>query len=360
MKRRDFIAKGTAGALAAGAAAGAWAAKPKKRYEFKPEKAPFSFKVTVPKPQGTMPTSEFGKMGIKLSKLGFGSHMSPDILRFTEEREKIIREAFDLGVTLFDIYDIEQKCFQYEPMGRYLKPIINDVFISISFQPNEGRTDEQEFERDLKLFGRDHIDLVRFWVESPDNPTFRMLLKFKEQGKVRAIGMMVHDANNLDKALATGVPLDFALLPFNFYHNICWLGEKGDDFSPLIKTIREKGMGLLTMKPFAGDFLVTPFIKITKDLTAGKPVNFPQAAQRYILNSGINADSTLTGMYTLSHLYENVAAYYNPTMTKEERELLDNLREAAESSSQSLLPDHYKWLDRWAPTSPLNRPTALG
>jgi aryl-alcohol dehydrogenase-like predicted oxidoreductase len=359
MKRRNFIAKGAAGALAAGIAADVFAAKQKK-YVIKPEKAPFSFKVTAPKPQGTMPTGELGKTGIKLSKLGFGSHMSPDILRFTEEREKIIHEAYDLGVRLFDVYDIEQNCFQYEPMGRYLKPMINDVLISISFRPYDGRTAEQELERDLKLFGRDHIDLVRWWVESPDNPTFRVLQKAKEQGKIRAIGMMVHDANNLDKAFKSGVPLDFALVPFNFYHNVCWYGEKADDFSPLIKRIREKGMGLLTMKPFAGDFMVTPFIKAAKEIKGGNPASFPQAAIRYILNSGIDAACTFTGMYTMSHLYENVAAYYKPAMAKEERDLLDRLREAAESSSQSWLPDHYRWLNRWAPTSPLNRPTALG
>jgi aryl-alcohol dehydrogenase-like predicted oxidoreductase len=360
MKRRDFIAAGgAAGALAAGFAGDVFAAKQKK-YEFKPQKAPFSFKVTVPKPQGTMPSSELGKTGIKLSKLGFGSHMSPDILKFTDEREKIIHEAYDLGVRLFDVYDVEQSCFQYEPMGRYLKPMINDVVISISFSPYEGRTAEQELERDLKLFGRDHIDLVRKWVESPDDPTFVTLLKAKEQGKIRALGMMIHDVSHLDKALATGVPLDYVLLPYNFYHNICWYGEKPDDFNPLVKTIRDKGMGLLTMKPFAGDFLVTPFVNIAKEMNPGKEVSFPKAAIRWILNSGINADATLTGMYTLSHVYENVAAYYDSAISKEERDLLDRLREAAETSSQSWLPDHYKWLDTWAPTSPLHRKSKTG
>ncbi len=359
MKRRDFITRSAAGAVAAGMTADAFSAQ-KKKIDIKPEKAPFSFKVTVPKPRGTMPTSELGKTGIKVSKLGFGSHMSPDILRFTVEREKIIREAFDLGVNLFDVYDIEHNCLQYEPMGRYLKPVINDVVISISFRPYENRTAEQEFERDLKLFGRDHIDIVRWWVESPDDPTFKTLLKFKEQGKIRALGMMVHDMGNLDKAFESGVPLDFALVPFNFYHNICWYGEKSDDFNPLFARIREKGMGLLTMKPFAGDFLVTPFIKAAKELSGGKDVSFPQAAIRYILNSGANADATLTGMYTLSQLYENVAAYYNPAMSKGEQALLDGLRTVAETSSQSWLPDHYKWLGRWAPVSPFDRPVSIG
>lgn len=358
MKRRDFIKKSTVGALAVGAT-GAGAA-PKQKFEFKPEKSPFSFKVTVPKPQGTMPMGELGKTGMKLSKLGFGSHMSPDILKFTVEREKIIQEAYDLGVRVFDIYDKEHECFQYEPMGRYLKPMINDVIISISFRPYDDRTPEQELERDLKLFGRDHIDLVRTWVESADDKTYIMLSKAKEKGQVRAIGMMVHDVANLDSVLKNNIPLDYVLLPFNFYHNLCWFGEQPDDFKPLIAKIRERGMGLLTMKPFAGDFMVTPFIKAARELSKGKEVSFPQAAIRYILNSGIDASSTFTGMYTLNQVYENVAAYYKPAMSKEDRTLLDQLREAAESSSQSWLPDHYKWLDQWSPASPLCPKTKLG
>lgn len=359
MKRRDFITKGAAGALLAGSVA-ATSAGPLKKIEFKPEKAPFSFRVTVPKPQGTMPSGELGKTGIKLSRLGFGSHMSPDILQYTEEREKIIREANELGVNLYDVYDIEHNCFQYEPMGRYLAPIINDVYISISFNNYDGRTVEQEFERDLKLFRRDHIDLVRLWVESPQNPTFEKLLKYREKGQIRALGMQIHDATNLDKALETGVPLDYVLLPYNFYHNICWFGEKPDDFNPLISKIREKGMGLLTMKPFGGDFLVTPFIKAAKELNKSGHISFPQAAHRYIFNSGINPASTLTGMYTLSHVYENVGAYYKPKMSAEEKNLLDKLLEVAESSAHSWLPEHYKWLEEWSPTSPIKNKKFLG
>ena len=359
MKRRDFFSRGAAGALALGTAAAAGAAAPKK-IDFKPEKAPFSTRLTVPKPQGTMPVGELGKTGIKMSRLGFGSHMSPDILQFTEEREKIIREAHDLGVTLFDVYDIEQSCFQYEPMGRYLSPIINDVLVSISFNNYDGRTVEQEFERDLKLFGRDHIDLVRFGVRSPQNPTFEKLLKYREKGQIRALGMQIHDVASLDDALKTGVPLDFVLLPYNFYHNICWFGEKPDDFNPLISTIRGKGMGLLTMKPFAGDFLVTPFLKAARALNKDSEISFPQAAIRYILNSGVDPASTLTGMYTLSHVYENVGAYFKPGMSSEEKNLLDMLREVAESSAHTWLPDHYKWLEEWSPTSPVAKKMLIG
>ena len=104
------------------------------------------------------------------------------------------------------------------------------------------------------------------------------------------------------------------------------------------------------MKPFGGDYLVKPFINFARDFINEPEIKFPQAALRYVINSGINAESTFIGMYNLSDLYENAGAYYNPVMSNEERELLENIKNVAVDKSQALLPDHYKWLDNWAPT----------
>jgi aryl-alcohol dehydrogenase-like predicted oxidoreductase len=346
MKRRDFLIKGTAGAISIGAAASSHA----KEYQFKPELAPFSFKVDLPKPSGgTMPMREIGKTGIKVSQFCFGSHIRKDIVKYSDEREKIIREAYDLGINFFDVYDVEQECYQYEPMGRYLAPMINDVVISISFRPYGGRTPEQEIERDLKLFGRDHIDIARVLL-GPDDPLWEKLFAWKEKGMLRAVGVMIHDIEQLDPIIGK-IPVDYVLFPYNFYHNKGWIDERPDNFDPLAARLKEKGIGVLTMKPFAGDWLVAPFNKIAKEITKGKGPSLPQASLRYILNSGINPDAIFGGMYNLAHVYEDVAAFYNPTMSEEEKKLLEKLRGIADKSSHSWLPDHYKWLDKWAPGS---------
>jgi len=344
MKRRDFIIKGTTGGLTLGLAGKSFS----KDIQFKPELAPFSFKVDVAKPSGgTMPMREIGKTGIKVSQFCFGSHIRKDIVKYSDERHKIIREANDLGVNFFDVYDIEQECYQYEPMGKYLAPIINEVVISISFRPYGGRTPEQELERDLKLFGRDHIDLARVLLDVND-PLWEKLFLWKEKGYLRAIGVMIHDIEQLEPIIQK-YPIDYVLFPYNFYHNKGWIDERPDDFDPLPVRLREKGIGVLTMKPFAGDWLVAPFNKIAKKITKGNGPSLPQASLRYILNSGINPDAVFGGMYNLSHVYENIVAFYDPKMTDEERKLLEKLRGIADKTSQSMLPDHYKWLDNWAP-----------
>ena len=299
-----------------------------------------------------MSYSMLGKTGIRISNLGFGSHIRAEMRGFDYQREYVIREAYDLGVNVFDVYDEEAGfakggSYQYEPFGRQIRPFKDNILISISFRPYDGRTPEQELERDLRLFGRDHIDLVRL-LRKPEHQWWETLFKFKEKGYIRAVGAPIHDWEHVDMLLGH-VPLDFMLFPYNFYHNICWLEEKNDDFESLPVKLRDKGIGVMTMKPLGGDYLVQPFIDIARYHLHKPDISLPQAALRYIINSGIQAECTLVGMYNLYNLYENVGTYYQPTISPEERNLLDEMRSAVKRHTQAWLPDHYKWLDMWSP-----------
>ena len=221
-------------------------------------------------PSGTMTYNEIGSTGIHVSRLGFGSHIRKEMVGFDHQREYVIREAYDLGINLFDVYDAELECYQYEPMGRFLKPVINDVVISTSMKTYEGRTMEEEFERSLRLFGREYIDLVRCHAFTPDHPRWKehwtfaeKLFRYKEQGKIRAVGVPIHNLEDLGTVFDT-YPIDYIIFPYNFYHNLVWLGSGGDDFESLPSRLRQKGVGVITMKPFMGDYLVKPFIDIAR------------------------------------------------------------------------------------------------
>ena len=101
------------------------------------------------------------------------------------------------------------------------------------------------------------------------------------------------------------------------------------------------------MKAFSGDYLATPFNKLALEIAGNGGPRFAPAALRYIINSGINADSVYTGMYTYEHLNQNLTAFYNPTMTDEERNLLSKLADIAKNYAEAWLPDHYKWLVKY-------------
>ncbi|MBT4482230.1 MAG: hypothetical protein HOC71_00965 [Candidatus Latescibacteria bacterium] len=348
MKRRNFIAKGTTGGI--GACFVGCSSVTVKR-----ELSPHAFDKKVSKPVGTMPMSKLGTTDIKVSKFSFGSHMRKDITPFEKEREWMVREAFDLGINLFDVYDKEQECYQYEPMGRYLAPIINDVVISISILPWEGRTLEQELERNLRLFGRDYIDMVRIHSYSSKSSNWNQwekLFRFKEQGKIRAIGIPCHHQGNLEEPLAQ-LPLDYVIFPFNFYHNWTWFHKNMvlDEYDSLIPKLRRKGIGIVTMKPFAGDNLVTPFKRLVAEYDKSGETNYAKACLRYVINSGLDIDTTLGGMYYPYHIYENAEAYFNSEMSTDERKILRKLRNVVKNITKYMLPEHYQFLEAWVPDS---------
>ena len=367
MKRREFIAKG-ASACAASAAVGTTAAlsgcssiMPGRKWITEAQKTPLDFTKKVPKPSGTMPVGEVGNTGIKVSKFGFGSHMTQELTKYTKEREWMVREAFDMGINLFDIYDYEFGIYQYEPMGKYLKPIINDVVLSVTTWPYDGRNVEQQFERDLRVLGRDYIDFVRIhaWKNTEDEKElanqlghkwdwWEKLFRLKEKGYIRAVGVPVHVKEDLELPLAE-LPLDFVIFPYNFYHNFTWSAKEPTKWSSTMTKLREKGIGIMTMKPFASDNLVTPLRMLAQELDETNEIKFTQACLGYIINSGMEIDTTLGGMYNPYHLYENIAAYYDPEFPEEERKLLKKIRNIARVAASDLLPDHYKFLNDWVP-----------
>ena len=354
MKRRKFLASSVCGAM--GMSLAGCSTLGFGKTDIKQERTPQEFEKKVPKPKGTMPMAELGSTGIKISKFGFGSHMMGELLKREDVREWMIREAYDLGMTLFDVYDVEGRAFQYEPMGRYLAPMINDVVISISLWPYEGRTPEQEFERVLKLFGRDYIDMVRIhnYKDHRDDVSewdwWDKLFKWKEEGKIRAVGVPVHQRDDMKAPLAE-LPIDYVILPYNFYHNYAWSGYVPDKFDSDFPVIHKKGIGLITMKPFASDGLVTPFKRLAARYDDSGEVNYAKACLRYVQNSDINVDSCIGGMNNPYHVYENMDAYFNPEMSDEEKKVLKKIRKTAKIVAKNLLPEHYQFLEKLVPDS---------
>ena len=320
---------------------------------------PVDVEKTAPKPVGDMPVRELGQTGITISRFGFGSHMQHRFLPFTKEREFMVREAHDMGVTLFDVYDYEGRIYQYEPMGRYLAPVMNDVVVSITMHPNPGLSVGEEMERDLRLFGRDHIDMVRLhaWSQATDPITIKAqighrwewwepLFRFREKGYIRAVGMPVHHPENLREALDADLPIDYILLPVNFYHN--WYKLRPHGWEDTIGQLRRRGVGIVAMKPFLGDRLATSIIGLGGELDRG--INTAQASLRWVFSTDPPVDAVIAGMQNPFQLNENLAAAYHPDLSDDERNHLDSLRNTARIDGVTALPPHdrYHFLTRWA------------
>lgn len=355
MNRRAFIEAGASGI----AAFGAGCAGPfRKKVAVKQASPPIEMEKRLPKPVGTMQYAELGTTGINVSKFGFGSHMSTELLPYTKEREWMIREAFDLGVNFFDIYDHEFEIFQYEPTAKYLDGHLNDVVISITAHPWGGRTVEQQLEHDIRIFKKGYVDMVRIhaWKRDPNYPhqlghtwdMWETLFKFKEKGLIRAVGVPVHTREDLKQPLRD-LPLDFVIFPYNFYHNWLWGPSVPPDekIHTIVPALRKKGIGVITMKPFAGDNLVAPFKALASGYDETGEVSYARACLRYVINSGLAADSTLGGMYNPYHVYENIGAYFQPEMSDQEKRVLDRISDRAKVVAKHYLPEHYRFLEAW-------------
>ncbi len=341
MKRRDFIAKGAAGALTVSTLGCS-----NRKYN---STVPDHHKDGVPK-------GKLGVTDITLSKFGFGSHIKENHGKISKKREHLIRTAFDYGITTFDIYDRELGCYQYKPMGKYLAPIINDVVLSVILLPDKGRSIEEELHYDLKALGRDYIDMVRIPSFAPgvneEGPDYNWewwedIFRFKEQGKIRAVGVPIHFPEQVDYLLKVNYPLDFVIFPFNFYHNIGWPPDKHpDNFVPLAVRLRERNISVITMKPFAGDVLIDHLKDFGKK--RNPDLSFTRVSLRYVINSGLSPDTTFTGMNSIDEFNENIPAYLNPEMDDDEKDFLDEIKKVADEKAQALLPPHYQFLEKWA------------
>lgn len=349
MKRRQFITTAVTASLAAGTVT-SFAQKRVKTKEIKPKVHDFSedfLKVTKPKPQGTMEIRELGTTGIKVSRYTFGSHTPKELMGFPDYRKNMLMEAYDLGVNTYDVYEP-----QYVTSGEYLRPLGHNVLISIHGGSVKKLSATKEHERILRLFKRDYIDMVRLYAHTKDSPKWGewdAMFKMKEKGQIRAVGTPIHFPEELTVIMEEEIPIDFVVFPYNFYHNILYTGKVPNSFDPIVAKLRQKGIGIVTMKPFASEWYVAHLMESAREIDPASELSLGQAMLRYILNSGLEPDTTMGGMWCQNDVYDNIAAFYNPAISAEEEKLLDDVREYAKLVEDAVLPDHYRFLNRWSP-----------
>ena len=336
MKRRDFLLKTTSGILAIGAAGCS-----------DDDKNPVG-----PSTKGdSIPTSKLGKTDVTVSKFGFGSHILREYIGETTEREYMIRDSVEKGITTFDIYNAENGYYQYESMIKYLAPVLNDVVLSISVLPEDGRTYEEQFFNNLDLFKRDYFDMVRISDAKVGNNEWNFgerMFELRDEGYIRAAGVAIHKVADMDVVLETyGDDLDFICFPYNFYHNKWQTRGDIQDFDTLEQSLHDSGIGIVAIKPLAGDWMVQTLKEAAKEINPD--ISYSQTCLRYILNSDMNPDSIFVGMNHFREFDENIKAFYNSEISEEETALLDQLRGIAQKTAHLLLPDHYKFLNDWAP-----------
>lgn len=160
---------------------------------------------------------KFGSLGWKVSEISFGAWaIGGDMWGKQDDCESIkaLHKAIDLGVNFIDTAQGYGKGHSEELIGKVLKERKEEIYIATKVPPIEGTLwpppenydinlsfpPEYIIERcegSLKKLQRDYIDVYQFHSWAPAfnlrDEWFEAMTKLKEQGKIRAIGVSVHD-----------------------------------------------------------------------------------------------------------------------------------------------------------------------
>ncbi|MDR0399516.1 MAG: aldo/keto reductase [Treponema sp.] len=283
---------------------------------------------------------DFGKTGVKVSRLGMGcmrlpSHEEKGKTVFDEEQSvALIHRAMDLGVNYFDTapYYCDKLSEVFLGKALAVDGRRDKVWISTKnpIESDSGDDYEKRLERSLENLRTDHIDFYHFWgisldtfltkVKAKDGP-FERAKKLKEQGLIRHISFSFHDreagaeeGNRLIEILKNGEGvLESVLCQYN-------LMDRNKE--PGIALAHEMGLGTVIMGPVGGGRLGAPS-QVIQDMLPGKVKSSAEVALRFVLaNQHINV--ALSGVSTIEQLEENAAiASRTDALSAEEIETIE-------------------------------------
>ena len=215
-----------------------------------------------------------GKSGLEVSALGLGCMgLSFGYGPATDRQEaiKLIRAAFDRGVTFFDTAEAYGPYVNEEVLGEALAPFRKDAVIATKFgfkdgQPSLGTDSRPETiravaEASLKRLRTDVIDLFYQHRVDPNVPMEDVAGAVKEligEGKVKHFGMSEAGVQSIRRAHAVQ-PVAALQSEYSL-----WWREPEQEILP---TLEELGIGFVPFSPLGKGFLTG---KIDESTTFGK------------------------------------------------------------------------------------------
>ena len=286
-----------------------------------------------------------GKTNIMISEIGLGGHGGTDL----KNREQVLARAAELGLNYLDT-NMVSECELY---GQALKGTRDKWFIGFACwpfkltEPENVRPDVmmKNIEGALKNYRTDMLDIWRpvGASEASDRITLlddrvldRVVEVFeqaKRQGKIRWLGISVHNPANVRRILDKYPAFSVILFPYFFLTK-----EKLGD--SLISLATEKDVGIIAIKPFGGGLM----FRARGEWAYGEPEKDAAAMLRKILvNPGIS--STIPGVASREQLEVNVKASHEKAqdVASLERPVLNGW----ERRFFANLPPEYAWFREW-------------
>lgn len=212
------------------------------------------------------------KTGDRVSVLGFGTSYIAEAAQ--KDAVAAVRRAYEGGVNYFDLATADRKTFGY--FGRALGDVRKNVFYQIHFGADyskgeygwstDGETIRRSIAYQLEQLGTDYIDYgfihcideVSDWQDYQKNGALAYLMKMKEQGVVRHIGLSSHTPATIQRVL-DDMPVDmlmFSVNPGYDYQKGEYAKGSVDERTAVYRRCEAEGIGISVMKPFSGGQLV--------------------------------------------------------------------------------------------------------
>ncbi len=195
-----------------------------------------------------MITVTLGRTGITVNKNGFGALPIQRITK--DDAAKLLRKAYDGGITLFDTAraysDSEEK------IGYAMSDIRNHIYITTKTAAQNADAFWKDLETSLTLLKTDHLDVYQFHNPSfcpkpgDESGLYDAALKAREQGKIRFIGITNHRLSVANEAVESGL---YDTLQFPF----CYLCSDKD--VELVEACKKSNVGFIAMKALSGGLI---------------------------------------------------------------------------------------------------------
>ena len=189
-----------------------------------------------------------GSTGITVEKNSFGALPIQRISQ--QEAVKLLRKAYDNGVTYFDTArwytDSEVK------LGEAFDGMREKVYIATKTGAATAEDFWKDLETSLKNLRTDYIDVYQFhnpsFCPKPEDGTglYEAMLEAKDKGMIRHIGITNHRLNIAHEAVESGL---YETLQFPF----CYLATDKD--IELVEKCKTANMGFIAMKALSGGLI---------------------------------------------------------------------------------------------------------
>jgi len=297
-----------------------------------------------------------GKTGFMISEVSLGGHGGKTV----EDRVPVLERAVELGVNYVD-NNIAAECDLYgESMAKSSSAKRDKWFIGFASWPQKITTEyEPNLTREgmlksiddrLRSYRTDVLDMWRpvgaTWGEGQTNISTMLMVSqktldlvvevfetAKQQGKVRFLGISAHNPKVFRRVLGEYPQFSVIIFPYLFLTK-----DFGGD--SLLKLAREKGVGVIGLKPFGAG---TTFGLRPREIQGRVDQRARVLVKEMLQEPRISA--VIPGVNIPEQLEENVHGSYekqNPKTPADE----EALRQCTRNYYANLTPE-YRWLHRW-------------